>query len=318
MSGAETKPVYVFHGSDEYLKAERRKELVARLVGQADYQTTVVSFADDAEIADVLDELRTLPFLSPLRVVVISPADDFLKAHRSALEDYVSAPSSSSALVMTVGAWVASWRLAKLVAQAGLAIDCSPPEGRSALVRWIDQASDRHGRKIVRQAAELLADWIGPDLGALDAELEKLAIYVGDRDRIEPGDVGELVTASAGPAAFALSNAITAGDPAAALGALSDSLTARGEEFRVLGQIGWHVRRALQVQQAVGAGESAQQACRQARVGGDRQAFLQMLRRRPLAVLQNDFRKVLRADLDMKTGAEATGTLQTLVVELCR
>ena len=42
-----------------------------------------------------------------------------------------------------------------------------------------------------------------------------------------------------------------------------------------------------------------------------------MLRRRPEAVLQEDFRRMIRADLGMKTGAATTAALQQLVMALC-
>ena len=48
---------------------------------------------ESAGLSDVLDELRTLPFLSKARVAVVEGADPFVTAHRRELEEYAEHPS---------------------------------------------------------------------------------------------------------------------------------------------------------------------------------------------------------------------------------
>jgi DNA polymerase-3 subunit delta len=50
-----------------------------------------------------------------------------------------------------------------------------------------------HGKKISSDAAELLVELTGGDLGLLEQELAKLAVYVGSRDTITVQDVDGLV-----------------------------------------------------------------------------------------------------------------------------
>jgi DNA polymerase III delta subunit len=80
--------------------------------------------------------------------------------------------------------------------------------------------------------------------------------------------------------------------------------------------IGWHLRRTLQAQQLIEAGRRPEAA-----VGnmprGPRQKFIAMLQRRPLGKVQQDFRRLIRADLSMKTGAGPAGAMQELVIKLC-
>ena len=49
---------------------------------------------DQASLADVLDEVRTLPFLARCRVVIVEGADPFVTAHRKELEAYAEKPST--------------------------------------------------------------------------------------------------------------------------------------------------------------------------------------------------------------------------------
>lgn len=283
----------------------------------ADPQLCVARFDASASLAEILDELRTLPFLAPLRVVIIRDADDFVSAHRSALEEYLQQPCPTSTLVLVVSSWPANWRLAKLVGKIGEKRDCSLPDSERLTDRLNDAAA-RRGKHIEPDAAELLAEWIGRDLAALEGEIEKLSIYVGERDPITMADVSVLVTATAGPAAFDLTNAITAGDARRALKALGGMLTTRGEEFRTLGLIAWHLRRALQAQEAIQGGSTPRQAVGKLRMPYRQQAaFVSFLQRRSQRALRADFRSMIRADLAMKSGVAPKAALQELVAGLC-
>lgn len=316
MAAGEIKPVYVLYGTDDFLRVEYRKRIISQIIGQADPQTSVTSLDATAELAEVLDDLRTVPFLAPRRAVIITDADAFVSAYRQQLEKYLDSPSATGSLILTVSSWPKNTRLAKLVAKIGEATDCSAPGQRDLLV-WLTKSAAKRQKKIAPPAAQLLIQWRGEDLAALDGEMEKLSLYVGQRDQITTDDVSTLVTATAGPAAFALTNCITSGDIPGALKALAGSITRRGEEFKTLGMIAWHLRKAMQVQQGITRGTPASQACKAARVFFQQTQFVDMLKRRPLGVLQDDFRKLLAADLAMKTGTEPTAAMQQLVVGLC-
>ena len=316
MATAALKPIYILHGEDAFLRDASRREIVAAAIGDADPQTCVAPFDATAELADVLDELRTVPFLAPRRVVIVSDADAFVAAHRKALEKYLAKPSETATLILIVSTWKKTTRLDKLARKIGGVLNCSAP-GRGSVGRFVTEAAARRDKRIDSDAAQLLAEWIGDDLAALDAEIEKLSLYVGRRASISAADVSAVVSATAGPAAFALTNALTAGDARAALSALNGMLTARGDQFRVLGLITWHLRKAMGVQQLIAEGQSAGAAMRACRVFYGKQEFLAMLRRRSAGALQEDFRRLIRADLGMKTGAAAPATLQPLVMQLC-
>ncbi len=314
---AETSPaIYVLHGKDAFLREDARKRIIKQLLGDADPQTCLATFDDEATLADVLDELKTLPFLAPHRAVVIRDADAFVSAYRQQLEDYFENPSQTGTLILEVTAWPKTTKLAKKLSTVGKLIECDSPEG-GKLVSWIRQTGKDRGKEVQAPAAELLAQWIGNDLATLDNEIEKLICYVGDRQSITPEDVAAIVAATAGPEAFAVVNAIIAGDIASALQAVEGAMETRGAEFAVLGQIAWHVRRSLQAVQAIRAGQDRRQALRAAKVFYNAGAFEQMLRRRGERKLQQDMRRVLRADLGMKSGLDAKAAMQDLVVQLC-
>ncbi|NBB94511.1 MAG: DNA polymerase III subunit delta [Planctomycetes bacterium] len=316
MADDGSNAIYVLHGKDAFLREDARKAIIHRLVGDADPQTCLATFDGEAALAEVLDELRTLPFLASHRVVIVREADAFVSANRETLEDYFENPSSSGTLILEVGAWPKNTKLAKKLPAAGKLIECDSPQG-GKLVTWIRKAGQRHGKVVDNAAAALLAEWVGNDLATLENELAKLACYVGNRETVTADDVTAVVAATAGPEAFAVTNAVIAGDIAAALRATFAALQTRGAEFALLGQLAWHVRRSLQAVQAIRAGQNRQSAIRAAKVFYNQREFEGMLKRRGERKLQQDMRRVLRADLGMKGGLAARAAMQDLVVQLC-
>lgn len=316
MASDKVKPVYVLCGTDAFLLDAHRSDVISAVVGNADPQTAIASYDATAELVDVLDDLRTLPFLAPRRVVIVRDADAFVSANRTALEKYLASPAESASLLLMVTSWSKSTKLYKLVDKIGQAIQCDMPKD-SSVSAWLGKSAGKRGKRIAPDAAAMLEEWVGRDLGRLDKEVEKLSLYIDQRDTITIEDVSTLVISSAGPVAFALPNALSAGDPKAALQTLGAMLTTRGEEFRTLGQIAWHLRRAVKVHQAMAQGQSVNAAMKSAKVFYGQREFEQFLKRRPLAKLAGDFRKLLAADRAMKTGTDATAAMQQLVVDLC-
>ena len=314
MTTVENKPIYVLHGTDTFLRDAHRQEIITALIGESDPQTCVASYDADAELAAVLDDLRTLPFLAPRRVVMVRDADAFITAHRSQLEVYLETPVETASLILTVSSWPKNTRLFKLVDRVGMTVDCAPAE-KGDLRGWLTDAAARRGKKLANDAAELLGEWVGLDRASLDGEIEKLSLYVGQRDTITLADVSALVTSTAGPAPFALSDALTASDTRAALTALGQMLTVRGEEFKSLGMIAWHLRRVVKVQQMLAGGKSLDAAKKSVRIYHPQLGRL--MKQRPMAKLTGDFRRLLQTDRAMKTGANPTAALQHLVVSLC-
>ncbi len=87
------KPVYALVGSDAFLQLEALANLL-RETG-ADVQR-VDADGETAQLADVLDELRSFAMFGGGKLVVVRNADAFLTKFRESLEDYVAAPSNSA------------------------------------------------------------------------------------------------------------------------------------------------------------------------------------------------------------------------------
>src|SRR5262249_57399084 len=69
---------------------------------------------DKANFAAVRDELETVPFLGPRRLVVVENADPFITRYRPSLEKYVGHLPATGVLVLDVKSWPSNTRLYKM------------------------------------------------------------------------------------------------------------------------------------------------------------------------------------------------------------
>jgi DNA polymerase III delta subunit len=145
-----------------------------------------------AELADVLDELRSFAMFGGAKLVVVRDADAFITRFRPQLEDYVASPSNSGTLVLRLSSLPGNQKIHKAIAKTGKIIDCEPPKDP---IRWIaEHGRGAHGITLTPDAARLLAELVGNDLGRLDGELAKLALQCEGNARIDAKAVTECVS----------------------------------------------------------------------------------------------------------------------------
>jgi DNA polymerase-3 subunit delta len=240
------QPLYVVHGDEDLLRRLALQAIRRAVLGPDDDGFSYsVHAGDKATFAAVMDELQTVPFFGERRLVVVENADPFVTRYRAILEKAVADLPDTGVLVLDVRTWPSNTRLAKLVDQAAT-LSCKAPAA-SKLPPWCVQwAKVRHGKQLASPAAELLVELVGADMGLLDQELAKLAIYVGDRVRIDAEDVDRLVGRSRQENTWKIFDAIGAGQSAAAL-AILDRLLDQGEDpMRILGAFSLQLRRLAQ------------------------------------------------------------------------
>jgi DNA polymerase-3 subunit delta len=293
-------PIYVLHGRDDYLRRLNLQHTIGRVLGKDPQPVAITRFdGPEAGLADVLDELRTLPLLGPRRLVVVDQADDFVKRHRDALERYLASPSPTGALVLLCDSWPSTTRLARLVQQAGHAVRCEPPPPRQIPPWLVQYAAQHHHKRLAPQVAQNLLDLVGNDLATLCSHLDKLAIYVADAPAITDQDVEDLVGFHRHEKVFGIIDAAEQADLARALGLWHQVLaTDRDAPFRAIGGLAWALRRLIQQRQA------QTRPARPSRLNA--------------AQLQHHLASLAQADQAVKTGAASIqSVVEKFIVDLC-
>jgi DNA polymerase-3 subunit delta len=244
--------LFVVHGDEDFLRRlvlqAIRKIALGNGEGAGDGQEDLCCShhpGDKATFAAVMDELQTMPFFGERRLVIVDNADPFVTRYRATLEKVIGDLPPTGVLVLDVKTWASTTRLAKMV-DAKVTIACKAPAAYK-MPQWCTQwAKTRYQKQLLAPAANLLVELVGPEMGLLDQELLKLAIYVGERVRIEAEDVDKLVGRSRTEKTWIIFDAIGAGKSREALTIL-DHLLDQGEEpIRLLGAFSMQLRRLAQ------------------------------------------------------------------------
>ncbi len=294
----QTKPVYAVFGPDDFLRQQALDQIARQVLGPdpSPMARTDIDGAQ-AELAEVLDEVRTLPFLSDARLVVVRDADALIAKHREALERYAAAPSSTGVLVLVCRTMNRQWRLTKAIQKVGSLIECKAPPPRER-DKWLaTRARETYGKELQPQAARALVESVGEDMARLDAELAKLDIYIGDRKRITADDVEALVGVTRPEKVFAMTDAMAEGDAATAVRLWHRTLASDSQApYRAVGGIAWAVRQMI--------------ASKQGSPGWISPATRRAASRFSVEQLQDMLVQLLAADVASKTGL---GTVQSAV-----
>src|SRR5881392_16468 len=192
--------VYYLHGDEDVLKDEAIRALVDRVLdaGARDFNLDQRSAGDlDPEAFHSL--VNTPPLLAAARIVVLRGVEDVRKTSkvRQALVRYLEAPNPTTLLILVQGAGeppdaeLARWATT-------VAIEPLPAP---RVHKWVAHRARQLQLTLEPDAAELLVESVGHDLGALGGELEKLAaVGAGRTDggRATRDDVAALVGARPG------------------------------------------------------------------------------------------------------------------------
>jgi DNA polymerase-3 subunit delta len=314
---AEIAPVVVLSGGQRHLKQSAMAVLRKRLIDDDD--TCLSRFPGrDTTLQAVSDELHTVSMWGDRRLVIVEDADEFVTKYRPALEKLVDKPAKKSVLVLDVTSWPKTTRLYKQVAAKGLDIECSELKGPQ-LLKWLQETTKQiYGRTLARDAASLLIELVGEELGVLDSELAKLSSYVGANAQIELDDVKSLVGGWRTETTWAMTDAVRDDDLSFALKALDQLLTAGEPPMKLLGGI-TYVFKKFAVATDLSRNNSLDQALRQAGVFpaavNAGQTYLRRLGRAKAEALLD---RLLNADAGLKGANPLPDRIQLerLLVEL--
>jgi DNA polymerase-3 subunit delta len=265
----------------------------------------------------VLDAARTLPMMADKRWVHLSAIEKLKAEAQTALVAYLEAPSPTTVLCLSGEKIDQRTKLGGRLAKDGRLFAFEPPR-QNELAQWVSRRAPRHQAKIDHDAAQLLADLIGVELGSLDMALSKLAVYAGKDVTINAEHVEQLVAPTRVHSIFELTDAIGARDAAKASGLLRNALEGGENALMVLGMI------ARQFRQLIGVKEMLDEGARNNDLASELgirpflvDALKAQSRRYSLQELENALLAVQRTDVKLKsTGLSPGVTLDRLLVDV--
>jgi len=298
------KPIYVIAGKEYSLVNARCRELLDELVEPSQRATGLFN-ADPKEVAavDILDELRTAPFLTEKRVVVVKDADDFVSSNRDLLEKYFDNPCPTGVLVLSVNSWDARTKLAKKLPNVGKLISVEQPKRWQLPQRLIQYTKDAHSKRLSKEAAELLIELAGEELVRLYGEIDKLALFADSEKTITAKHVEKLIGHNRLYNAFAVIDSCLAGDAGQAVDRLRSMFASdKSTEFKVVGAFAYHFRRMFNAKVLLDEGVRPDSIAKKLGIWGNKDGFFAQLRRMTLKQVGDSLEQLAATDYAIKTG----------------
>ncbi len=315
-------PIYVIYGKDRRRVTDSADAIARQVLADADPQLSLSRLeGNNIELADVIDELRTLPFLSPCRLVMIKDADSFITKYRQPLEAYLDAPSLTGVLLLLPESFPATTRLAKIAAKVGQVVSCEPIKPRELAGYLITYAKEQHSLKLNRDAAELLIQLAGDDSGVLCCEVDKIAAYLIGPDKpktqITLDDIQAVVGHNRLYNVFNVIDSLTAGKTADALSLLNQMLNQdRDAQFTTVGAFAWHFRRLYQARLLLDKKLPDGEIIRQSRIWANQDQFIRQVKNLKIENIGCILEQLMRIDQASKTGAGSVRIgLEKLIVQ---
>jgi len=300
--------VYVIAGKDESLRNAKCGELLDTLL-EPSQRVTALFEPETASLpaSDVLDELRTAPFLADKRVVVLRGADAFVSANRELLERYFDQPCPTGRLILTVAGWDSRTRLAKALPKVGKLISAEPPSRRELPQRLMDYATEAHGKKLGMREATYLIELAGDDLMRLYNEIDKLALFAEPEKFITAKHIESLTGHNRMFNAFAVIDAMIAGNVGQAIERLRGMFAEdRSAEYTAVGAFAFHLRRMFNAKVLLEKGFVTGQILKKLGMWGDQNDFFSQVRKLGLRQIGAYLQQLAETDHAIKTGRTQT------------
>jgi DNA polymerase-3 subunit delta len=320
--------VYYLYGVEGYLIEERLGEIKAEAVAPGfesfNYQ---VWYRDNMEVTEVVSACETLPAFAEKRLVVVKGAQSLTAQQAEGFMGYIEDPSPSTCLVFVAAAEKVDLRSSfiKLLKEKGYLHQFRRLK-EADLIGWVVKEARRQGKGITPDAARRLVETAGPRLWDLKGELDKLVLFVGDKDGIDGRDVEDSGLNLREQTVFKLTDAIGAKDVRGALKVLAKL---SGEEpLMILGSIARHIRIMLKLKAVTGGagggggGGGGQSRQSLASIAGVHPHFVdgyvRGAGRFTEAELKGAIEKFRSVDREFKSSTTPKGViLSRLIMELC-
>lgn len=301
------RPLYLLYGEERFLMDELQSVLIEHALAshERDFNFDLV-YGAEAEASAVLALCSAYPMMAERRVVVVRDFDK-LRGNRL-FTSYAERPSPHAVVLLLCSG------KPNLSAHPYRALRQHAAWGDfrrlydNQMPGWIAGRAERLGHRLAPQAASMLADFVGSDLQAAAAEIDKLITHAGGRKDLTADDVLRASGQTREFNVFELQRAVGEGRYADAVRVserlLQQASSARGEALMIVSVLAAYVTKLWKL------------SAPSARDGGDKAAaarigvspffvkeYLRAARRFSPAALAEGFAALLAADYELKGGS---------------
>ena len=328
-----TPTFYVFHGADEFTRAETLADFKRKLgpPDTVDLNTTLLD-GRNLTLAKLHHVCDAIPFLAEKRLVIVEGLLTQLTSRKNrklstaqkdllaALTDYLPRlPETTRLVFVEEKPLPASHPVIQLAQREKIGyIKRFDPLDVKRLPRWIKKRVHKHGGQIEPQAASQLAAVVGADLRLLDQEIAKLVTYTDAERAITKADIDTVVPYAQAAIVFDLVDALGQRDGRTGARTLHRLLDAGEHPLGLLAMIARQFRLLIQVEELKAEGATPRDVAKKLGIHPFPAGKLyNQATHFTAAQLEAVYRHLLDTDVDIKSGKiEAEVALDLLVAGL--
>jgi len=311
-----TGAAHLILGEDSYLRQQAREELLREVPEDARAFAVREFSLARADLDEVQRAATTPTLLSPRQILLLRDAESLGEEDVEHLEELLDSLPDFTLLIFEEAKLDRRTRVARLLLDENRVqkhVADSPKDAEA--IRKAGEMARRLGLRLGHPRAEELVAAVGPNLGFLRTELEKLRSFVGGGKEVTSDDLTSVVVAARQFVIFDLVGLIAERRRAEALRMLQRLLVQGENPIPIVGLLTWLYRQLL-IAQALPPGTPPGKA----RVGGPperKEQLLRVARKMSREQLREAFAALADADLSLKSSApDPQAVVELLVVRL--
>jgi len=301
--------VYLFAGQEDFLIEEALSRLLTQWLKDdtSDGLNRDRFDADTHTPAQILDAAQTIPFLSPARVIQVDKVAEFSAKDQETLAEGLQHLSPQTRLVFL---WGREWKGKDASSPLVEAISAyAPPvifwplfpeQART----WLMQRAKHYKKTLSVEGATWLLHEAGEGLRQLDQELQKCALFIGERPDIDLDDVQASFGYGKASSPYEWIDAIRRKDGVHGLGILRELLSEGEEPIRLLALLSRSIRDWLSARHPRETPTSLAMRFHLRR--GHESTFFQELKRWSEEELADGLQRCVTAEQRIKSGRETS------------
>lgn len=232
---------YLLYASEEFLHREAIEAIKGIIpVEERDFNLHIfdVSLSGREELGQILDVANTFPFFRRRRFLILENLQGISELGLKILGSYTLNPSPDSVLIMLYKGTLKKELTESLKKTKFIALDMKETE----IPYWLKQRARTSGVEISYEVAYYLVELLGPDIGILSAEIEKISLI--GKEQIGVEDIADIVAGGGNYNLFDLVDALCEKD-ANRVFKIYRTLRETVEDYNLIGVLNWQYGRLV-------------------------------------------------------------------------
>ncbi len=186
-----TLPVYLFLGNEDFLIEQEVCKIKAKVLDSGFADMNYHHFnAKEVAVVEIITVAQTFPAFSEKRLVIVDSIETLNVKEQAIMLDYLKSPSPTTCLILLKGKGKINKKSQfYLEAQNRRYIKQFNKSRHDKLSYWIRDEVKTTGKTIDNEAVLRLLAITGNNLRSINNELHKVILFVGERSKIDIGDI---------------------------------------------------------------------------------------------------------------------------------